>query len=111
MTHLTAADIAQHLTSTDNDLSESLEGWPGISAEGNIVSITMTYADKSEPQHFTAEVTEGKDIADGVKVLLSFSDADPVMTCQCGAKCFGDSVNDALIAWGKHVTTEHREDW
>lgn len=43
---------------------------------------------------------------------LTFSDADPVMTCQCGARCLGDSINDALIAWGRHVTTVHRgEEW
>lgn len=41
---------------------------------------------------------------------LSFSDADPIMTCQCGARCFGDSINDALIAWGSHLTTVHRDE-
>lgn len=42
---------------------------------------------------------------------LGFDDCDPVATCHCGARCKGDSVNDALIAWGQHLATVHRGEW
>lgn len=42
---------------------------------------------------------------------LGWSDCDPVATCYCGARCKGDSVNDALIAWGQHLATVHRGEW
>lgn len=45
------------------------------------------------------------------RMELDFKDCDPVATCHCGARCFGDSINDALIAWGQHLTTAHRGEW
>ena len=52
---------------------------------------------------------------------LHFDDADPVSTClvavpskageQCGWHAHGDSLNDAVLAWTKHLTAVHREDW
>ena len=45
------------------------------------------------------------------RMELDFKECDPVATCDCGARCFGDSINDALIAWGKHLTTVHRGEW
>jgi predicted small metal-binding protein len=43
---------------------------------------------------------------------LHFDDADPVATCltgNCGWHTHGDSINDAVLAWAKHVTEKHRE--
>jgi hypothetical protein len=46
------------------------------------------------------------------RIVLIMSDCDPIATCHCGARCFGDSINDALLAWGEHLTTVHRdEEW
>lgn len=45
------------------------------------------------------------------RMELSFDGCDPVATCHCGACCKGDSINDALIAWGEHLTTAHRGEW
>ena len=45
---------------------------------------------------------------------LHFSDCDPVAECHVLACCWhghGDSLNDAVTAWTKHLTAEHREDW
>ena len=42
---------------------------------------------------------------------LGWSDADPVAECGCGARFVGDSINDAVLAWTKHVTEKHRDDW
>jgi len=41
----------------------------------------------------------------GLLAGLAFSDADPVMTCECGHRSHGDSVNDAVLAWTRHVTS------
>lgn len=46
----------------------------------------------------------------GISGSLSFSDATPIMICQCAVRCVGDSVNDALIAWSGHVTTAHQDE-
>lgn len=46
------------------------------------------------------------------RMQLTFSDCDLVATCHCGARCYGDSINDALNAWGQHLTTVHQgEEW
>ena len=45
-------------------------------------------------------------------MTLNFSDCDPVSACTvtgCGWTAHGDSINDALIAWGAHATMKHRE--
>ena len=45
---------------------------------------------------------------------LHFSDADPVAECHVGTCRWhghGDSLNDAVTAWTKHLTAEHRNDW
>ena len=42
---------------------------------------------------------------------LYFSDADPVAECGCRWRHVGDSLNDAVLAWAKHVTEKHRDDW
>ncbi|MEO3860947.1 hypothetical protein [Acrocarpospora sp. B8E8] len=48
-TPTTPADIAEHLTGGDNDYTEDLEGWPCLSAEGNVLSIKLVLADKESP--------------------------------------------------------------
>lgn len=42
---------------------------------------------------------------------LYFSDADPVAECGCRWRHVGDSLNDAVLAWAKHVTEKHGNDW
>ena len=47
-------------------------------------------------------------------MTLHFSDVDPVATCkvkQCNWHAHGDSMNDAVTAWTKHLTVAHRGDW
>jgi hypothetical protein len=44
-----------------------------------------------------------------MNVNVSFSDITPVYTCECGARCPGDSVNDAHAAWWQHVRDKHPE--
>jgi hypothetical protein len=39
---------------------------------------------------------------------LGWNDCDPVAICHCGARCVGDSVNDAVLAWTRHLTTVHK---
>ncbi|MFB4276053.1 hypothetical protein ACBJ59_12215 [Nonomuraea sp. MTCD27] len=51
-----------------------------------------------------------KQASGSVSGSLAFSDATPIMTCRCGVRCFGDSINDALTAWGIHLTTLHRNE-
>lgn len=41
---------------------------------------------------------------DGLTATIQFSDADPIVTCECGHRSFGDSINDAVLAWAAHVT-------
>ena len=41
---------------------------------------------------------------DGLAMVLRFNDTDPLATCECGHRSFGDSINDAVIAWAEHVT-------
>lgn len=45
------------------------------------------------------------------RMALGWNDCDPVAVCHCGARCVGDSINGALIAWGQHLTTAHRGKW
>lgn len=45
---------------------------------------------------------------------LHFVDIDPVAECHvtaCRWYARGDSLNDAVLAWTKHLTAEHRDDW
>jgi hypothetical protein len=52
---------------------------------------------------------------------LHMDDVDPVTTClvavqskggeQCGWHAHGDSLNDAVLAWTKHLAQVHRDDW
>jgi hypothetical protein len=39
----------------------------------------------------------------GLLMRLYFNDADPVAECECGNRSPGDSINDAVSAWAKHV--------
>lgn len=48
--------------------------------------------------------------AENVSMTLGWDDCDPVAVCSCGARCKGDSVNDALIAWGQHRASTHRNE-
>lgn len=43
-----------------------------------------------------------------IRCSIGFGDADPVVTCECGARLYGDSVNDAVLAWARHITTDQR---
>lgn len=45
-----------------------------------------------------------------MRMDLSIPECSPLATCECGARIYGDSVNDTLIAWGEHVITVHK-DW
>jgi hypothetical protein len=40
-----------------------------------------------------------------ITMTLEFDDADPVATCECGWHGHGDSINDAVLAWTKHLTS------
>ena len=73
------------------------EVWYPEPAEQPKPALTLPYDERQQPT-----VT--------VYGSLTFSDATPIMTCQCGVRCFGDSINDALAAWGTHLTTLHRND-
>lgn len=45
---------------------------------------------------------------------LHFEDADPVANCHvkdCQERFHGDSVNDAVLAWTKHLSQKHVTDW
>lgn len=47
-------------------------------------------------------------------LTLHFDDADPVATCKvgdCRWHAHGDSINDAVLAWTKHLAAVHRNDW
>ena len=57
----------------------------------------------------TIEVPRGS-----APMSLHFSDADPVAECHiAGCRWYGhgDSVNDAVLAWTKHLSAEHSNDW
>jgi hypothetical protein len=60
--------------------------------------------------------------AGSAPMSLHFSDASPVAECHvrtgqpsgmtlCQWHGHGDSINDAVLAWTKHLTEQHREDW
>ena len=45
---------------------------------------------------------------------LYFDDADPVARClvkDCRWHGHGDSMDDAALAWAKHLASVHRLDW
>ena len=45
---------------------------------------------------------------------LHFDDADPVAVCHVGTcrwHAHGDSVNDAALAWTRHLAAVHSRDW
>ena len=46
----------------------------------------------------------------GVRFHIELGDLDWVITCGCGWKCYGDSLNDALMRLGPHVTGAHSRD-
>lgn len=45
------------------------------------------------------------------RMELGWNDCDPVAVCHCGARLVGDSVNDAVLAWTKHLTSVHKGEW
>jgi hypothetical protein len=64
---VTAANIAEHLTGSDNDYTEALDGWPSIHAVGDVLHIKFTpiketatggEADKDNVRYFEARVVE-----------------------------------------------------
>lgn len=59
--------------------------------------------------------TETIEIPKGAAAMsLHFDDADPVAVCAltgCRWHAHGDSLNDAVTAWTKHLTEQHRNDW
>jgi hypothetical protein len=69
---VTAADIAEHLTGSDNDYTEALDGWPSLHAVGDVLHIKFTPAKPSDVddnaigqdtkniRHFRAVVVEGE---------------------------------------------------
>jgi hypothetical protein len=45
-----------------------------------------------------------------ITMKLYLPDAEAVAECECGARCHGDSIADAVLAWAKHIVgTECRE--
>jgi hypothetical protein len=51
---------------------------------------------------------------DTIGMSMHFGDADPVVVClvlECKQHFHGDSVNDAIGNWSKHVSKDHREHW
>lgn len=46
----------------------------------------------------------------GMRLRLSHLDAEPRVDCECGHSSFGDSLNDAVLAWTEHVTEQHGEE-
>jgi hypothetical protein len=55
-----------------------------------------------------------RELAGLMPMGLRFDDADPVAECLVGACRWhghGDSVNDAVTAWTRHLTKDHRGDW
>jgi len=46
----------------------------------------------------------------GVRFHVGLGDLDWIITCGCGWKCYGDSLNDALTRVGPHVTSAHPQD-
>jgi hypothetical protein len=54
-----------------------------------------------------------------IHMLMYLQNTKPVVECQtpistvetCRERFRGDSVQDAVDKWLKHVTVEHKEDW
>lgn len=49
-----------------------------------------------------------------IAMSLHFDDVDPISTCLVGGchwHAHGDSLNDAVLAWTRHVAQMHRQDW
>lgn len=42
-----------------------------------------------------------------MKLEVFWRDADPVIRCECGQDCRGDSGMDAWRAWWEHAAREH----
>jgi hypothetical protein len=130
---LTGTPPTYTATLDGQDLSEGIRrltidvdprnGWPRVEAELAIHAIEITDLGVKDSRFEVSMPDEARAALialgwtppgvgqTGIGGALSFSDATPIMTCQCGARCFGDSINDALKAWGGHVTTAHRDDW
>ncbi|MEV7011744.1 hypothetical protein [Streptosporangium sp. NPDC051022] len=67
-TPISADDVAELFTGSDNDLCEDLNAWPGLTSKGNVVFIKMTpaidgEADKNAVTHFRAVVAPVTDEA------------------------------------------------
>src|ERR1035441_7712037 len=68
----------------------------------------------SEPRRTMNETVSIEVPKGSAPMSLHFSDADPVAECHlagCRWHGHGDSVNDAVLAWTKHLSTEHSNDW
>jgi hypothetical protein len=66
MTKLTPEIVAEHLTGSDNDYAENLDGWPSLYAEGNVLHIKVTPGDdKDNPVYFHAVIKPGEYDAEG----------------------------------------------
>lgn len=46
----------------------------------------------------------------GMSMTLTIPEVDAIATCECQKAFRGDSINDAVLAWTRHLTTDHRED-
>lgn len=42
--------------------------------------------------------------APGIGMVLTMPELTPIATCECGHRSYGDSINDAVLAWTAHVT-------
>lgn len=46
----------------------------------------------------------------GVHFHIGLTETDWVITCGCGWECRRNSLNDALVQLGPHVTWAHKQD-
>ncbi|WP_327066837.1 hypothetical protein [Kitasatospora sp. NBC_01302] len=83
-------------------------GGPWIGAPLGRIDVTSAEFAAALEQH-GVEVVHQEPFAP--RMELGWNDCDPVATCHCDARCVGDSVNDAVLAWAAHLTAAHKGEW
>lgn len=101
---LPTGQVSWHIAPADMDLFRHV---PIGAAEWDGSDVMEKYRRLDEHTRQLAEEVPAFE----ARMQLGFDDCDPVATCHCGARCKGDSVNDALTAWGRHLTTVHKGEW
>lgn len=101
MSTVTPNDIAEFLTAGDNDFAEDLNGWPGLSASGNVVRITVeparetewgAEADKDNAVHFEAHVFT-------VEPATPVAAEPVVLSADLAGELAGSYTGDTLDGW------------